>query len=422
MSIKSLIRFGSIFILVISFFLFKCYFYFNTIKLIIFIILIILIIAFYAFIKISKHFKRAGYSEEWHDLYGDKILNIPYFNDDNKIINTFKKGEINYRNDIGEINEGKDYNKNNRNYYDLFIPYSAIKRKNKYNGIFLFIHGGGWKNLKKEYISHLTIRYAKYGYITAQMNHTFLNKKSKHCSIFRIMDEITSCLENIKLQLIKLGFDKNKLELVIGGISSGAHLSLLYGYSMKNSPFPIKYLINYCGPLSLENIFWYKLEKNTPALENIEKVDIEKLIKEGKIKKIFENELKLLEIMNLFIGNKFSDKDLKEMLNGTNININNNKFKDLNKIAKLCYPTTFINENSAPTLSIYGGIDSTVGILQYSHLKKLSEKLGNKVELIYMKNGGHLLDDYNSLEGMKAIREIHYKILNYAKIYFTSED
>lgn len=114
------------------------------------------------------------------------------------------------------------------------------------------------------------------------MNHTFLSKKYKQSSIFKILDEITACLNNIKLQLKNIGFDGNKLELAIGGVSSGAHLSLLYGYFMKNIPFPLKFLINFCGPLSLEAKFWYKLGKNIPALDSIENMDIDNLIKEKK--------------------------------------------------------------------------------------------------------------------------------------------
>ena len=422
MNSKSLVKYGSIFILLLSFLLFKFQFHFSIIKTILFTFIIMALILLYLLHNFKKGLKNAGYSEEWQDIYGYKILNIPYFNVNNKIINSFKKDGINFNHEIGEINEGKDYDKNNRNYYDLFIPYSATKRKDRYNGIFLFIHGGAWENLKKEYISHLTIRYAKFGYITAQMNHTFLSKNNKHCSIFRTMDEITSCLENIKMQLIKIGFNENKLELAIGGVSSGAHLSLLYGYSMKNIPFPLKFLINYLGPLSLENKFWYKLGKDIPPFDNIENIDLENLIKEKKIVKIYENEFNLLELMNKFIGNKYSDKELKEMMNGNNINLDNEKFKELNSIAKYCYPTNFINKNSVPTLCLYGGLDSIVGITQYYYLKQLSEKYGNKVELLYMKNGGHLFPDYESKEGMNAIREEHYKILNYAKIYFTSDN
>ena len=135
----------------------------------------------------------------------------------------------------------------------------------------------------KGYIEYISTRYAKYGYITAQLNHTYLNKKDKKCNIFKILDEITSCLESIKDKLKNLGFNENKLELAIGGCYSGAHLSLLYGYSIKNIPIPLKFLINIVGPLSLEPKFWCKLAKNVPTFDNIERKDIEKGIKEKKL-------------------------------------------------------------------------------------------------------------------------------------------
>ena len=75
-----------------------------------------------------------------------------------------------------------------------------------------------------------------------------------------------------------MNFDINKLEVAIGGFSSGAHLALLYGYSMKNIPFPLKFLINFSGPLSLEKEFWYKLGKNIPPLDNIESIYFSKIL------------------------------------------------------------------------------------------------------------------------------------------------
>ena len=159
----------------------------------------------------------------------------------------FQKNSINYNEIIGEINKGKDYIKNDRNYYNLFIPYSSIKRKDQYNGIILFIHGGAWIIGEKENIEYLCIRYVKCGYITAEMSHTLLLEKYKECSIFRILDEVTSCIESIIENLIVKGFDESKLELAIGGYSSGAHITLLYGYSMKNIPLPLKFLINFVG-------------------------------------------------------------------------------------------------------------------------------------------------------------------------------
>ena len=38
--------------------------------------------------------------------------------------------------------------------------------------------------------------------------------------------------------------------MAIGGVSAGAHLSLLYSFSMKNIPPPLKYIIDFVGPVS----------------------------------------------------------------------------------------------------------------------------------------------------------------------------
>ena len=382
-------------------------------------ILFIIIIIAILVLKPFEIFKKAGYEEEWNDLYGEKIINIPYYKND-MIINTFKKDSINFNEEIGNINNGKDYHTNERNYYDLYIPYSSLKRKNEYNGIILTIHGGGWITGSKELASFFCCRYAKYGYITATMNHTLLVKKYKEYNIFRIVDEITSCIENIKEKLKNEGFDENKLELALAGFSSGAHLSLLYGYSMKNiSPLPIKFVINIVGPVSLEPKYWIFLGKNQKPLENIESKDIENGLKEKKIK-FWEDENYFLNYMNLFIGEKYSKKELKEMIENKKNKIDNEKFKEIFKVSKYGFPIIYVNSSTIPTLCQYGGRDPLIGIGMYSYLKDLADKYGNKLELVYMKDGGHALINYETEEGVKSMREMHYQILNFAKTYFTS--
>ncbi len=421
LTIKS-IKNGALLVFILSTLVFRLKFHINIIISIILAIIILILILLYIIRIFNKKKEKVGQFENWHDLYGEKITNIAYFKD-NKIINTFKKNGDNYKEEIGEVNNGKDYQKNERNYYDLFIPYSSMKNKNGINRIMLFIHGGGWVFGKKEHIEFCCFRYAKYGYITASMNHTFLNNKNKECSIFRILDEITSCIADIKYQLKNEGFSQNdnKYEIALGGISSGAHLSLLYGLSIKQSPIPVKFIIDFVGPVTLEPEYWYK--KKDDHLDNIEPIDIENAISENKIIKIFTDESECLQLMNSFIGNKYKDNDIKEMMADKTININNEKYKELYKIAKYTFPVYYINENSVPTLCIYGGGDSIVGVAHYSYLKKEFEKKGNEnIELIYMKDSGHFLEKYETKDGMSSIRETHYKILSYAKTYFTYDE
>ena len=81
------------------------------------------------------------------------------------------------------------------------------------------------------------------GYITAKMGYTVLSGEYPEYNIYRILDEITACTENIIEQLQSIGFEGTKLEMAIGGVSAGAHLASLYAYTIKKTPIPIKFLI-----------------------------------------------------------------------------------------------------------------------------------------------------------------------------------
>ena len=235
------------------------------------------------------------------------------------------------------------------------------------------------------------------------------------------MDEIRACLENIKENLKIEGFDDTKLEIAIGGMSSGAHLASLYGYSFKNSPIPtsFSFLILYQNSGSKDKTP-DKLIINL-TLDNIDIKDIDEAIKENKIIKMRSDD-NWLPLMNNFIGGKFSKEEIKEMSENKSIKTENEKYKELFKIVKNTYPVNFVNSSTVPTLCHYGGMDGLVGVKQYYYLKKLSEKFGNRVELVYMKYGGHSLDSYDTENGMLSIREMHYQILNFAKTYFTNEE
>ena len=107
--------------------------------------------------------------------------------------------------------------------------------------------------------------------------------------------------------------------------------------------------------------------------------------------------------------------------NNKTIKKDNKKYIQLLNIVKFSFPTTFVNSKSVPTLCQYGGNDSIIGVVHYSALKKLSEKYGNKLKLVYMKNAEHDLISYDNENGLTAMKEMHYQILEFAKTYFTSQ-
>ena len=57
------------------------------------------------------------------------------------------------------------------------------------------------------------------------------------------------------------------------------HITLLYGYCIKNIPILIELLINFVGPDTLDPKYWYKIKDNKNILENIEPEN-EKVFKE----------------------------------------------------------------------------------------------------------------------------------------------
>ena len=154
---------------------------------------------------------------------------------------------------MGQINNGEDYDKNDRNIYDLYIPYTSPEKKNGYNYLILLVHGGAWNSGSKDEMQFINEAFLlPKGYISATMSYTLIREEYKDfkANIFRILDEITTCIQSIKNILAKEGFNIDKLEMAIGGVSAGAHLSLLYSFSMKNIPLPLKYIIDFVGPVS----------------------------------------------------------------------------------------------------------------------------------------------------------------------------
>ena len=75
------------------------------------------------------------------------------------------------------------------------------------------------------------------------MAYSLLNSTNYNSSIFRILDEVASAIKSIKKTLKQKGFNETKLELAIGGASSGAQIALLFAYLYRNSTLPIKFAI-----------------------------------------------------------------------------------------------------------------------------------------------------------------------------------
>ena len=356
---------------------------------------------------------------------GKRLSNISYA-EDNGIINSFVKNGNNYYEELGEINNGKNYPINERNVYDLYIPLSAKENKDKYKRIILFIHGGAWVGGEKEEMEMLCKSYGSLGFITATMGYTLLMNNYEQANIFRMIDEITAAIKSIKKELINAGFDGDKLEMAIGGFSAGGHLSLLYAYGFgKNSPIPIKFVINMCGPVTLEDYYYIQLKNMDDTLDNIDSKNIKKAREEEKVIPISklgtESSIKFLAmLLNLFLG-RGPLEDFDQLYDEKNDSIiYSEKYYEIFKKINYSLPVFYIDENTIPTLNIYGGKDDIVGIGQYPYLEnKFLEHKNTNYTLVYSRYAPHYPFEIGSENGIKKLKEMSYQILEYEFKYFT---
>ena len=345
------------------------------------------------------------------DLNFTALLNVKYGDDINRIENTFKINGNNYNEIFGNINKGENYGLNpKKNIYDLFIPNNLDK--NKYNKVILLIHGGFWLFGDKSVFTSLCQNLANKGYIAASMGYTLLNNSNYNSSIFRMLDEVASAIKSIKKTLKEKGFNEQKLELAIGGASSGSHVALLYSYFYKNSPVEIKFVINLVGPVTLNDTYFYQVKDLSKPLDSIEEESIDKALKEETIVPIKSalNNVDPVGMMNLFLGYKYKE-----------ITKEDKRCEQLFKQFQYIFPIEYADKNVVPTLSLYTGKDTIIGVRHYSYLKsKFVDK--SKIDLVYCKNLPHEMYVKDSQDSNKCFTDLFTKIFIYSNNYFSKNN
>ena len=359
-----------------------------------------------------------------YTFFGVQYPNISY-SENNKIENTFKSSGINYNPDIGILNNDLDYEANDRNIYDLYIPTFALERKEQINGIILWIHGGAWKKNDKSIMSLFCELYGQLGFISVTMGYTLLTKPYKDYSIYKNMDEITACIKSIKKELKAKEFKEDKLRFALAGYSSGAHLALLYSYLMKNidiNNIKIDFLINIVGPMGLDPEYYYFLTNFSEPLNDIEnKTSIKKALEEGKLIKMPPG-VDFLNDMNMFLGDKYSTEEINSIIENGKINNESDIYKKMYNAVKYSYIPLINDNNKIKTLCIYAGADEMIGEAHYSYLKEKAENDGRILEFVYMKYESHMFIMPDLTKEPQAIRNMSALITKNLYKYFINDN
>lgn len=210
---------------------------------------------------------------------------------------------------------------------DLYIP----KNKDSIKGVFVMIHGGGWKAGDKSNLTFFTLSLMKKmpDFVFANMNYRLAS--TNRFGIPNQTNDIENAIAFLKTTL------KSDPTFVLLGNSAGAHLSMLYAYKF-NHENKIKAVVNIVGPTDLSD----------PNFKNYSDYS--------------------------FVENHLIDSNA--ILNGISVD-------------KFASPTSWVTSISSPTISFYGNNDQIIPFSQKSILDSTLNK--NKVfNKSFEFSGGHL--------------------------------
>ena len=264
---------------------------------------------------------------------------------------------------VGEIYSNLDYENDNGNQYDLYIPSGLDKLENQY--LILFIHGGSFNSGSKEDGESWCKYYATKWYITASVDYTLQNQ-GKDASIYLMNEEIENAVTAIKQKTEELGY--HIAGMAPCGVSAGGTLAMNLAYN-GNSAIPVKFVFQLAAPTYFAPSEWSLLMK-------VDRLDSEE------------------KFCKMMTGKELEDYDT-----------------EIQNISPAC----IVNEDSVPSLIGYGLIDHCVPLSQKYYLIDVYDRDNVMYDYIEFPKSNHGM--YNDLD---KLQEFLDKSLEYARVYFTN--
>lgn len=264
---------------------------------------------------------------------------------------------------VGEIYSNLDYENDNVNQYDLYIPSGLDKLENQY--LILFIHGGSFNSGSKEDGESWCKYYATKWYITASVDYTLQNQ-GKDASIYLMNEEIENAVTAIKQKTEELGY--HIAGMAPCGVSAGGTLAMNLAYN-GNSAIPVKFVFQLAAPTYFAPSEWSLLMK-------VDRLDSEE------------------KFCKMMTGKELEDYDT-----------------EIQNISPAC----IVNEDSVPSLIGYGLIDHCVPLSQKYYLIEVYDRDNVMYDYIEFPKSNHGM--YNDLD---KLQEFLDKSLEYARVYFTN--
>lgn len=261
------------------------------------------------------------------------------------------------------------YGEHERHKLDLYIP-----RNVEQAGLVLFIHGGAWIGGDKSSYEDTMKQVAEdFGCACASINYRYI---CEDINLNDLADDIDSALAFIKLKGAEKGVEINKV-LLTGG-SAGAHLSLFYAYSRKDTaPIVPTAVVSDCGPTDLTDDYYFYNE------------DL------GKQSALGGNDV--IALLMSWAGGKSVTYETRA---------------EASEALRMVSPLYYVDENTVPTVINHGMKDDVVPFRNAVELdKKLTEYGVTHVFNIYPNSDHGLSSDP---ENMSKAHELFYE---YIKTY-----
>ena len=270
--------------------------------------------------------------------------------------------KVEWDKNAGNIYSNLNYENDNGNQYDLYIPSGLDTSDNQY--LILFIHGGSFNSGSKEDGESWCKYYAAKGYITASADYTLQNH-GKDASIYLMNTEIENAVKAIKQKTEELGY--HIAGMAPCGVSAGGTLAMNLAYN-GNSVIPVKFVFQLAAPTYFDPSEWSLLMK-------VDKLDSEDAF------------------CYMMTGKELADYET-----------------EIRRISPAC----IVNEKSVPSLIGYGLIDHCVPLSQKFYLIDAFNKYQVRYDYIEFPKSNHGM--YNDLDKLQQFLD---KSLEYGKIYFS---
>lgn len=259
------------------------------------------------------------------------------------------------------------YGTDTRQSMNLYIPKDT---DNGTCGLILFIHGGAWiAGNKEDAFDKKTFNYISddLKIAAASISYRYISETT---SLNDIMDDIDLALKAIKEKGEEKGIKINRVMLT--GPSAGAHLSMLYAYSRKDTaPITPSCVVSYCGPTNLaDKNFYYGNDMGSTDF--------------------------MCQLMSCACGYQFTEVG------------DENALPYLEKVS----PLTYVNSNTVPTAFAHGLKDTTVPYSNATALENAFKQYGVKYDFVTYPNSSHSLTDDPDCK--KQMDDLMY---NYAMAY-----